>query len=264
MFFHFNMNITRAVIIALEVLQATTLLEQVRTHITRDVEVFRAVNATLAMSLVVDTLPLYTRHLIAHGRQTHMQIGNAEMLACLLSHVQVWSGIKPGETILVLEEDARIDHVSALRLEALAADLEGVKWDFVRVSSGQLIDTGGVEHIGAVAARCADGHACWSWGTRGYVIQFEGARQLLKVADPAIVQVDALISLAAAYTPFQLYWSTLEIAYPTTWRASTVFDGCIIRCFLDEWVLFLVACCVCVAVFRNHRIWSPFVKRASW
>ena len=51
-------------------------------------------------------LPLHTRHLLRNGRCDHTQIGNAAMLGCLLSHMQAWRLVRPGERVAILEEVA--------------------------------------------------------------------------------------------------------------------------------------------------------------
>ena len=62
------------------------------------------------------------------------------------------------------------------------------------------------------------------------------SRQLLRFATPAIVQVDALISLLASYEAgrFRMFWTTAEVARQNVAHMSTVFDGCIWRCFLRD------------------------------
>ena len=155
------MNITRCVIIALNVLSVVDLQEGIFQHMTPNVSVMRAINGTEAMWLTKDTLPLYTRFLIQNGRQSHIQIGNSQMLGCLLSHVKVWREIQPGETVMVVEEDAVIDAVSAVRLAQVAADIGTAPWDVIRLDAGQLIDTGESVYLGSgMVARCAHGESC--------------------------------------------------------------------------------------------------------
>lgn len=235
------MNITRAVIIALDVLNAGKLKTQVTRYFTPHVGVMKAVNASEAQARTLDTLPLYTRHLINNGRHNHVQIGNFAMLGCLLSHVDVWKQVVPGETVAVFEEDAFIDGVSAIRFEMLRNDMRGVTWDLVLLDKGHLIDTGKNEYVGSgMVARCAEGGACMRFGTRGYIVRHEAAQKLINVAEPPIVQVDALISLAAIHKGFKLFWSTENIAQATFWRFSTVWDGCVWECFVRDWLAVLM------------------------
>ena len=250
------MNVTRAVIIALNILHADPLRGQIRQYLTPDVRVVRAVNATEARLQTSDTLPLYTRHLIKNGRQNHIQIGNYAMVGCLLSHVEVWRGVGVGETVAVFEEDAFIDAVSALRFAMVAEDMRGVAWDLVLLDKGTLVDTGRTEYVGSgMAARCADGGSCMRFGTRGYLIRHEAAQKLIAVATPPIVQVDALISLASTHQGFRLFWSTENIAQPSFWRFSTVWDGCVWECFVREWLAGLMVVLLCFFVLCHCRIW---------
>ena len=239
------MHITRAVVIALNIVDVIHLQHQISIHVAPRVNVVQAINGTSAMEMTRDTLPLYTRHLIRYGRQNHVQIGNWAMLGCLLSHISVWRGIAPGETVAVFEEDAHIDSVSAIRLESLGRDMDTLEagWDMIMLDKGQLIDTGRTVPVGdGMAARCADGEACMRYGTRGYLIRYEGAQTLLHFSKPHVVQVDALVGLVATYSPatFRLFWSTEDIAHPSNWRLSTVWDGCVWECFFREWLVILM------------------------
>lgn len=250
------MNITRAVIISLDVLNAEILRTQVMRYMTPQVRVLKAVNASEAQAQTLNTLPLYTRHLIKNGRHNHVQIGNFAMLGCLLSHVQVWKTIGPSETVAVFEEDAFIDAVSTLRFKMMENDMKGVEWDLVLLDKGQLIDSGKTEYVNSgMAARCVEGGACMRFGTRGYLIRHEAAQKLIRVADPPIVQVDALISLAAMHQGFKLYWSTENIAQATLWRFSTVWDGCVWECFFREWLALLMVVPFFIFMCNGVRRW---------
>ena len=238
-----QMNITRAVIIALNTLDVTLLQKNIRLHITQRVDIFQAINGSQAMALSQETLPLYTRYLIDHGRQNHMQIGNGAMLGCLLSHIEIWKTITPGETVGVFEEDAQIDAVSASRLWWFQQDMHGLSWDILKLDSGQLIDSGKSKYVGTgMAATCANGESCLRWGTRGYLLRYNGAQLLLNFASHPVIQVDALISLLATYKShqFKLYWATADIAQASNWRMSKVWDRCIWQCFMQEWLLSLL------------------------
>lgn len=237
------MNISRAVVIALNLLDIVILRRNVATYITPVVDVFEAINGSKALALSKDTLPLYTRHLIDNGRQSHIQIGNSAMLGCLLSHVEVWKNITPGETVAVFEEDAQIDEVSSYRFKLLESDMQGVQWDILKLDKGHLIDSGATKYVGSgMAATCAQNGTCMRWGTRGYLLRYNGAQLLLRHAAAPVVQVDALISLLATYhsKDFRLFWATSNIAHPSYWRLSSVWDGCILECFVKDWLTALV------------------------
>ena len=250
------MNITRCVIIALDVLSVVDLQEGVLQHMTPNVSVMQAINGTEAMWLTKDTLPLYTRFLIQNGRQNHVQIGNSAMIGCLLSHIKVWRDIQPGETVMVVEEDAVVDTVSAVRLAQVVVDIGGDPWDVIRLDAGQLIDTGESVYLGSgMVARCAHGKSCVRFGTRGYLLNFKAAQVLLRYSTPVIMQVDALLSIVATYTPwedFRLYWATANVVSASHFRRSTVYDWCVVQCFLHEWIMVLAI--APLAVFTVCRI----------
>ena len=112
--------------------------------------------------LRAETLPLYTRHLLRHGRRDHMQIGNPEMLGCLLSHMAVWARAG-NETVAVFEEDAVLDRVSALRMGALLEDMTDVRWNLLMLESGHLGVRGAWSYVGSLAATCADWASTSVW-----------------------------------------------------------------------------------------------------
>ena len=75
------------------------------------------------------------------------------------------------------------------------------------------------------------------YGTRAYMLNYKGAQLLLRNAQPITLQVDALISLVAAYGPLQLYWTTETVVHDTPWRRSRVWDGCILHCIVPDVIL---------------------------
>jgi hypothetical protein len=178
----------------------------------------------------VTRLPLYTRHLMRHGRGSHMEIGNKEMVGCFRSHVAAWKLVK-GET-LVLEEDAG------------EADLSIVErppgnWS-VLFLIGRSMDAGWAD-----AQEVADGimgcDSCRWLGTRAYLITEAGALLLLEHArrEPMVVQVDSFIGLVNEFDErFKMYW-TRETVVGNRWPLwSTVWDGCL-RCYMWEAVVVL-------------------------
>ena len=75
------------------------------------------------------------------------------------------------------------------------------------------------------------------YGTRAYMLNYKGAQLLLRNAQPITLQVDALISLVAAYSPLRLYWTTETVVHDTPWRRSRVWDGCILHCIVPDVIL---------------------------
>ena len=227
-------NISRSFVIALDPLLGANVAHTASLYLgMHDMTIFRAINATEALvSVTTDDMPLYTRRLLQVGRSEHMQLGNAAMLGCLLSHMAIWEQIQEGETVAVFEEDAQFDEVAAARLRTLAADIHPHEWHMLILEAGQsLIATGTRKQVGELAETCATNSPtpCTWYGTRGYLLKHSGAKLLHRHAKPFIVQVDALIGLVAAAFPdaFRLYWSRYDVAYPSNWRRSVIFDGCI-------------------------------------
>ena len=243
-------NITRAFVIALEPHTAEPLVAQVREYMgIDDVEVVRAINATQALSMTAGHLSIYTQNLLRFGRHDHMQVYSGGSLGCLLSHMSVWARAG-NETVAVFEEDAVLDRVSAQRMEALLQDMADVRWNLLMLESGHLGVRGAWAYVGSLAATCADwetlhtGEACNWMGSRGYLLRGDGAALLLKHATPFAVQTDALMSLVATFDPaFAMYWTTSNIAHPTFFRRSTLWDGCV-KCYFP---VGLLATCVLMA-----------------
>jgi GR25 family glycosyltransferase involved in LPS biosynthesis len=179
------------------------------------------------------------------GRHDHMQLSTPAMLGCLLSHIQIWQSIQPNEVVAVFEEDAYLDEVSGKRMLALSKDMHSISWDILLLESGQgLISTGQWQHIGEYAATCNSQQLsgfyhpmnktvpCTWFGTRGYLVTYEGAQRLLQHAYPISVQVDALMGLVAAFSlDFRMYWTRENIAHLQLFHITSVWDGCI-KCYL--------------------------------
>lgn len=236
-------DISHAFIIALDEAQGDRLASEIRKHLNiQQVTIKRPVNGTEAMELMKSDpllLSLYSRHILHTGRNDHMHIGNSAMLSCMLSHLEIWEfdmGDKP--LIAVFEEDAILDDASAARLAQLYRDLQLVDWDMLLLERGHLNTEGKWQYLGELAATCTDGDTCLRYGTRGYLVKNRAAKLLAAHSRPFVVQVDSLISLLAAYQPwqFRLFWSTSDVAYPSPWRMSTLWDGCL-RCFIPHWTL---------------------------
>lgn len=169
-------------------------------------------------------LPLYTRHLIDHGRNEHMQIGNRQMVGCLMSHVSIWRMIE--DWAYVFEEDAYVPEYGHALVSRLLRDLRGLKWSVLMLQERSGLCEGSWFHVGEYAATCRD---CTWFNTRGYVITRQGANILLGYLDPVVVQVDALIGLVNVYhKEFRMYWTRQDVAQGFS-HPSLVQDNCI-RC----------------------------------
>ena len=288
-------NISRGVVIALDRDAGERVAHEARRFLgVGEMGVMAAVNGSVAaQDPEAAGLPLYTRHVLATGRHDHMQIGNAAMLGCLLSHIRVWeqhigADAADDEIVAVFEEDARLDITSAERMRDLGLDMAGVEWDLLMLESGHLSTTGAWAPVGRLAAHCEldaqnknsgfrngsgveAGEGCTWQGTRGYLVKGRGARALAENARPIIVQVDALIGLVAGApeTRFNLYWTRENVAHPSMLRPSVIWDGCL-KCMLPPGHIGLyvgIACAgllgLCIFVQRVCQLLRGAVKRCT-
>jgi len=86
-------NVTTGYIIALDPLlpHIHSLQKAARHWLGIDnMQVQQAINASEALRLTHDELPLYTRMTLSAGRHDHMQLGSGAMIGCLLSHMTIW------------------------------------------------------------------------------------------------------------------------------------------------------------------------------
>ena len=92
-------------------------------------------------------LPLYTRHIIEHGRSDHLQIPNRAALGCLLSHSEIWDQVAlSGKTTAVFEEDATVGPESLDVLQTLLTDLGNRNYSVLMLTSGHLNNGGSWRH----------------------------------------------------------------------------------------------------------------------
>jgi GR25 family glycosyltransferase involved in LPS biosynthesis len=225
--------------------------------------VFHAVNGTEAIlsNDALERLTFYTRYLMLSGRHDHMQLSNAGMLGCFLSHTQIWKSIQPNETVAIFEDDAYIDLVSAERMHMLSRDVErlGLAWDVLLLESGHnLIASGEWVSLGNLAATClyqpGSGQACTWFGTRGYLINYRGSQHLLRFASPISVQVDALIGLVAAFSPdFRMIWTRKDIARLRLFYTTGVWDACF-KCYLPASPYPYVLALLALIAFTCHYL----------
>ena len=131
--------------------------------------------------------------------------------------------------MLVLEEDAFLDSTSAERMLQLSKDLVHIlDWSLLMLESGHITTSGEWHEIGILATTCNSqlqkkpittkdlkNKMCIWMGTRGYLLRYTGAQILLQHATrPLIVQVDALMSLVAAFYPeFKMFWLVCLLIY---------------------------------------------------
>lgn len=258
-----SFDITKGFIIALYPNTIKPLLASAQSYLHIPVvDVFHAINGSVAMTKSdAKSLSLYTQYLMTvSGRHDHMQLSSPAMLGCFLSHAKIWQTIRPGEVFAVFEEDAYIDEVSAERMHSLSNDMRDIHWDVLLLESGhRLIASGKWQHIGKYAATCSTNSTtpCTWFGTRGYLITYAGAQELLRHAFPISVQVDALMGLVAAFSRenFRMYWTRENIAHLQLFHVTEIWDACV-KCYLPTspvlyilWVvsfammMFIHCCC---------------------
>ena len=217
-----------------------------------EMNVFHAINGS---SAATTNISLYTHYLMMTGRHDHMQLSSPAMLGCMLSHVALWQSIGPNEIWAVFEEDAYLDAVSAERMHFLSQDMRNIHWDVLLLESGHaLIASGKWQHIGKYAATCSVPPCTW-FGTRGYLITYDGAQQLLKHAFPISVQVDSLMGLVAAFSRdnFRMYWTRENIAHLQLFHVTEVWDACF-KCYLPTSPLLYILCLVLLCFVCCVRI----------
>jgi hypothetical protein len=164
-------------------------------------------------------LPLYNRYVMQTGRTDDLQIGNLNMLGCLESHREVWTAIT--RTSYVFEHDAK-PSAEGMRIVRQLLQETGSAWSVMKLSA-KLV-TGEHYRVGELSESC---RGCVSFGTRGYIVTKAGAQILIDNYYPAVVQVDAYMSLLNAYhANFTLVWSVAQAVdwIPQLSTVQTVWD----------------------------------------
>lgn len=230
------------------------VLEQI--HVLRsqvgfdNVEVFAAVDGK---TVDMDSLPLYTRYLMENGRHDHHQVSTTGMVGCYLSHVRALEMMKPGDVFAVFEEDAHFAANGPSKLKQLHNFIErtALSYDIIMIGINRIPSPSG-ETTNLPVSDGLDLVACHKdcavWGTRGYIITYDGAQKMLKHAYPIQTQIDALLSLVARYdNSFKLFWTSQDIALGPALLAivadinySKVQDHCL-KCHLPNANIFYLS-----------------------
>jgi len=108
-------------------------------------------------------------------RTKHHQLTRGA-IGCYLSHLEVYKKVKPGEIVLVLEDDIKIKPDA---LESIVWPMG--YWDILLLGHNVLKkkDNGDVKSF---------------WGTCGYLITYEGAQKIIKKNHPIDCQIDTYLS----------------------------------------------------------------------
>lgn len=265
-------NISRGFIITLDPKTSMDIVQQANLYMhLPNITVFEGINGTHALKTTDfnSMVSLYTRYVMVVGRRDHMQLSNPSMLGCLLSHIHIWKMVNPGEIIAIFEEDAYFDKVSSERIKGLSLDMQDIPWDILMLESGHIIASGAWDYIGDYAATCASNFSrksntfilqqqnlCTWFGTRGYLINYEGAQKLLKHAFPVNVQIDAFMGLLAAFNPdFHMYWTRENVVHQRLLYMTQVWDACMI-CYMPRSTLFYLFALGFVVCASIHCAWS--------
>ena len=229
----------------------------------QSITTFQAINST---NVALDALPLYTRHIINHGRSDHMQLPNREALGCLLSHAALWRKIIELEApAFIFEEDILADEYTNQELEILFQEMQFSPHEILMLDPGHLNTEGTWNYVGKTAANCS--RRCVWFGTRAYLLTPKGASVLIRYLDPISVQVDAYITLMATFHPrdFRMYWTRHQIFPLNFFRSSTIFDGCI-KCYMPMsivvYLLLVTVWCACIwrLMKPKKRIYSVVLQ----
>jgi len=271
-------NVSKAFVITMKRNASLALLQNTKLFFDIDyVALFDAINGTKAITEAAHRLSIYTKYTLVMGRHDHLQLSTPAMLGCLLSHITIWEKVEPNQVVAVIEEDGYFDQSSRERILTLHKDLNYMPWDVIMLDSGQFISKGTWEYIGQAAVTCANQwwknnsypyalhesmqgnenqsisreirdafftdptyNLCTWFGTRGYLITFNGARTLLKHAFPIQVQVDALMGLVDAFEPdFKMFWTRQNIVHQNLFYITQIWDACI-KCYLPNSTWFYI------------------------
>jgi len=257
-----SFNVSRGFVITMNEADSRELLPDIKTYMEIDtIFIFPAINGSRAMQRDHHKLPLYTRYTMLMGRHDHMQIANPAALGCLLSHIEIWKQMLPGEIIAIFEEDAYFNKDSTRRFRSLSQDMSSNPWDIIMLINGQFIATGSWKSVGNSAMTCdtlnssiSPMHLCTWFGTRGYILTYKGSRHLLNHAFPIQIQIDALIALVAAFEPnFKMFWVRDNIVHQRLFYKTQIWDACL-KCYLPTDLWFYVLCCICFIWFLIYSI----------
>ncbi len=108
-------------------------------------------------------------------RTKHHQLTRGA-IGCYLSHLAIYKSVRPGEIVLVLEDDIKIKHDA---LKSIAWPMG--YWDILLLGHN-------------VMRKNFDGSVKSFWGMCGYLITYEGAQKILKKGHPIDCQIDTYLS----------------------------------------------------------------------
>lgn len=247
-------NTTKAVYITLDPERAGEKLAAIdgMLQYQTNVDIFAAIDGK---KMDRSKIPLYTQRLIDNReRHDHFQISTLGMIGCYMSHVTVWKKMEPGDTYVIFEQDAVITETGTREMKELSNFFHETDMPFDIILVGinaypppKTLNTT-IYPISRDLLMYSCHKDCTVYGTRAYIVTYEGAAKLLKYADPIITQIDCMISLVASYNQdFRMYWLNHDIVPSPPWSetfgSSTVQDNCI-KCHIpgnNVEIIFLIA-----------------------
>eukprot|EP00960_Hanusia_phi_P016194 477387-Hanusia_phi.AAC.1 len=160
------------------------------------------------------------KHALLHGRDDGKDIPSLNAVALYMNHVHIWRSIRPGEVVVVFEEDSTVtsgafEHLQQLDRIRRNMGRDGWLWgdgyylslytDFLRQYSCMSVSDDSIRdglHVTQEIHDYIEDTSCALWfGTSAYIIGFRAARYLLDGAHPIDMQVDAYVGLKAMFQP---------------------------------------------------------------
>ena len=162
---------------------------------------------------------IFTRYMMDTERVDHKLIGNAAMIGCLMSHVQIWKTLT--EPAFIFEEDAVLDAETRIMIANQLYEANSHNWSALMLTQKWKLNIEDeIQNLSPLLATCK---ACNWGGTRAYIITPEGASVLLEYHLPLLVQVDGLMALVNTYDArFNMIWVRDETVKQTPNRPSSI------------------------------------------
>lgn len=200
------------------------------------------------MNASMEHASLLNRYLYDQGsRLDGFQIMDTRVMGCYLAHLAVWEQIPPGETWLILEDDA----VMLPGADTLLQAMQMRPYKYVNLAPTRTPPRRITSPHSGMLRECAVGDpGCYVLSTAAYLLTYEGALIARRHALPAEVCVDYYLSSLRDYTdPSFTYAFTENPLFGSNGRRSLIGHFCV-HCQLPRTdqllVLFLIILVVIV------------------
>lgn len=203
------------------------------------------------MNVDMTSVSLLNRVLYENGVHfTGKQIANTRQAGCFLAHLFVWQSIPPGETWLIMEDDAVVfdDSVYMLAqvMRQIGACVSKDRYDVinfapsvVRNAPTCVPDRG--NNMSVCVRECPrDDRSCFVLGAVAYVITYSGAQKLIKHALPMELTLDWYMTLFASFVDPEFQYGFVDAVFGHSGRPSRIGYNCIL-CNLPQTGLGMVA-----------------------